>query len=235
MKKNTLPAAVAALCTLSGFFCIVLRRWLLNTGVDQKGLLVKGHPGDLISWGIVIICLGALCALTLYYKPQCHFNSEKAYGGVPQVCALASVSGLLGFGNGLAAVTTIVAFAVAVCCVVQQMLQICKKEIPTLLHCVPVIFYLLFLLCRYQSWSREPQLQLSVFSLLALVGLTVTAYQRAAFSAGLGNSKVYFFFSNASLLLCLAAVVGSDMPLFFSLMAIATLFDGCSLASEEEA
>lgn len=236
MKKNTLPALVAVACTLAGVICMILRQWLLTTGTDSKGLLVDGHIGNIASWCISIVILAVLCVIIIIFKPQCQFHVGRFHslGILLQTLALGVIPRTLGYGSVLSAITAISALAAQICCVAQLLLQINLKKIPSLLHCVPVVFYLLFILCQYQRWSSQPQLQLFGFQLLALVCLTVSAYHRAAMALSIGNGRLYFFFSNAALFLCLAAIPGDEMPLFFLFMAASTLLDGCRVCPPEE-
>lgn len=237
MKKNTIPALIAVVCTLSGVVCMLLRLWLLTTGVDPKGLLVRGHVGDITSWcitGAVLIGLGIFTAVS---KPQCQFHTSRFshIGSILQVIAFGAASTTFERTSMLSALCCLAALLAGISCVIRLLLRSNDKPISAPLYCAPVIFFLLFILCRYQHWSSEPQLQLFSFQLLALVCLTVSAYHRAAMAVNLGSSSLYFFFSNAALFLCLAAIPGDSMPLFFFFMAVSTLLDGSSFAVPEEA
>lgn len=238
MKKNTLPALIAALCTVAGVLCMAVRQWLLTADTDQKGLLVAGHPGDVISWILTGLVLLSLIAVTVWYKPRCRFHDNRFshIGNVSQASALAFLSGpLLHTGSTVAVIAVIAALLTQLCCIAKILYQVNMKKFPPLLHCPLVIFYLLFLIYCYQDWSSQPQLQLYGFQLLALLCLTLAAYQRAALAAAMGSSRMYFFASNAAVFLCLAAVPGAEHFLFFLLTAVATLLDGCATGADREA
>lgn len=237
MKKNTLPALVAVVCTLAGAVCMLLRQWLLTTGIDQKGLLVAGHIGNIASWCITAAVLLALGLFTVLRKPQCQFHTSRFshIGSMLQILAFGMASTTFDRTSILSVLCYLAALLTGICYIIRLLLHINVKQIPPLLYSAPVVFYLLFILCCYQHWSSQPQLQLFGFQLLALVCLTVSAYHRAAIALNIGNSRLYFFFSNAALFLCLAAIPGDSKPLFFLLMAASTLLDGCATADPEEA
>lgn len=238
MKKNTFPALIAALCTLAGVLCMAVRQWLLTADTDQKGLLVAGHPGDVISWILTGLVLLTLIAVTVWYKPRCRFYGSglAGVGIVAQASALAFLSGpLLRSGSTVAVIAVIFALLSLLCCIAKILYRVNMKKFPPLLYFPLVIFYLLFLVYCYQDWSSQPQLQLYVFQLLATVCLTLTAYQRAALALNTGSSTTYFLTSNAAVFFCLAAVPGAEHFLLFLLMAVATLLDGCTASTDREA
>lgn len=238
MKKNTLSALLASGCTLAGVLCMAIRQWLLTAATDGKGLLQAGHPGAAVSWILTGLVLLALAAATLYSMPRCSFQESPLTlvgNGIQAVALGVLAAQLLRTGDGLSLITAIAAVAAALCCLANAVCRVCSLRYKPLLRCPLVIFYLLFLVFCYQSWSSEPELQRYGFQLLALVCLTLAAYHRAALAMKLGSSRMYLFAANAAVFLCLAAVPGGAHSLFFLLMAVATVLDGCTVKSSREA
>lgn len=238
MKKNMLPALLASLCTLAGVLCMAIRRWLLTAATDSAGLLQSGHPGNWISWAITAAVLVTLVAAVLPAKLRCSFQRSPltVLGNVMEAVALGIVAGqLLGAVGTFSLVAGIAAILAALCCCVQAVCTLFSRRFPPLLRCPAVLFMLLYLICCYQSWSSEPELQRYGFALLALTCLALTAYQRVALPLKLGSSRIYLFTANAGIFLCLAAAPGAKSPLFFLLMAVACLLDGYDTAPVREA
>ncbi len=50
MKQLTKPLVSAAVFALGGVAAMLLRFWLLKSGVDDRGLLVTGHLGYILSY-----------------------------------------------------------------------------------------------------------------------------------------------------------------------------------------
>ena len=64
--KNALTVPALSCLTLGfGGLGIALQLWLLQTGVDEKGLLTAAHPAGLLIW-ILVACTMVLLFLATY-------------------------------------------------------------------------------------------------------------------------------------------------------------------------
>lgn len=231
MKQLFKPWVSAAIFALGGIAALLLRFWLLKTGVDHRGLLTTGHLGYILSY---ILCIGLpVMFLLLLSKGKRHLHFA------PTV--LSSVGFFVqAVGFGIAAwtllsyttlvlrtATGILGLLAAVCAVVAGIYAIRGYRTHPLFFCPGILFFACFLFCRYQQWSAEPELQQYVFQLAAGVGSMVALYLRSALSVNIGNGKWYLLWSRSAIALCLAAIPGSQLPLLWLAMAISFALDCC--------
>ena len=128
--------------------------------------------------------------------------------------------------------TGILGLAAAVCAAVAGIYAIRGHRTHPLFFCPGALFFACFLFCRYQQWSAEPELQLYVFQLLAAVLSMISLYQRSALGVNIGSGKMYFLWSRTAVLMCLAAVPGSQIPVLWIAMAVFFVLDGCEEAAQ---
>lgn len=231
MKLFRKPMVSAAIFTLGGIAAMLLRFWLLKSGVDDRGLLVTGHLGYILSY---ILCL--FLPIFLFFvlgKQKRHLH----FAPTP----LASVGYFIqAVGFGIAAwtllsyttlamrtVTGIFGIAAALCCVIAGIYAIRGYRTHPLFFCPGALFFACFLFCRYQQWSAEPELQRYVFQLVAAVISMFALYQRSALGAKIGSSRQYIVWSRSAVLMCLAAIPGSQLPLLWLCTAMSFALDCC--------
>ena len=168
-------------------------------------------------------------------KQTCHFPP------IP-VCGIGMLLAAAGIGSGtwtlLSGVSLLPAILLAVlgilsvvCAVLAALLRFWKLKAYPLLYCPVIVFFMIVLVCMYQQWSGEPELLRYCYPLLALVFLMITAYQRVAIKAGIGDGSQYLFFSRGALFFCLAAIPGSSLRIMFGALAVSILLDGCSIST----
>lgn len=236
MKQLKNPSASAAIFALGGLVAMLLRFWLLKTGVDDRGLLITEHWGSILSY---VLCLGLPLAFVFLLgkkKQNLHFAPN----------ALASVGFFIqAVGFGLAAwtllsyttlamrtATGVFGLLAAVCAVVAGIFAIRGYRTHPLFFCPGALFFACFLFCRYQQWSAEPELQRYVFQLVAAVVSMFALYQRSALGVNIGCSKLYLLWSRSAILLCLAAIPGSQLPLLWLSLAMSFTLDCCEEMAE---
>lgn len=226
MKKNT-PLLLSLTSTILGILCLLSRQWYLSSAVDEKGLLTP-HTGNIISWILTAAAIAVCLLLVLAKKPcVCFEDTPLIYGStVAYTLSLGTVAGHLLAGNSaLDTVAGILALAAALSIVLQMVCRLSGKSIPVFSRFPLILFYLFFLLSAYQHWSTQPQTTLYVFRLLALVCLTIAAYQRAALALHSGNTSIYLICAKLAVFFCLAAVPGGNNWLFYLFMAPAIILD----------
>ena len=76
-------------------------------------------------------------------------------------------------------------------------------------HAALCVYFALRMVYQYRRWSSDPQLQDYCFTLFALMALMLSAYQQAAFDAGIGSHRALWFLSLAAVFLCCPAMYGS--------------------------
>lgn len=226
MKKN-IPLLLSVISTVLGILCLLSRHWYLSSAVDETGLLTP-HAGNMASWILTAAAIAVCLLLVLTRRPRFHFeDTPLIYGStVAYTLSLGTVAGHLLAGNSLLDIIAgMLALAAALSVVLQTVCRLSGKPVPVFSRFSLILFYLFFLLSAYQHWSTQPQTTLYVFQLLALVCLTIAAYQRAALALHCGNFAVYLICAKLAVFFCLAAVPGERNWLFYLFMAPAVVLD----------
>lgn len=241
MKQFSKPSVLTSLCAGLGFLCLLVRQWLLSTGIDEKGLLAASHPGRLLSWllfgaAALAVLLAArhrqvyrfaaapLSAVSMFFLAAGYFIAAwQLFTGRGQaVTTLSLVAGILGVLSGL--------------CALAQALVLLRGSRPHgLLGCPSIVFFMVFLICRYWAWSNQPELQRYVFQMLAGVTLMLAIYYRTAVPVIKKGARIYLVMSRAALFLCLAAIPGSSYALLCGCSAVSIILDGLTAVDTQGA
>lgn len=236
MKPLSKLPVLTALCATLGLVCLCVQQWLLTSGVDHKGLLAVGHPGKLFS---LLLLAGVVCIVCLSLKERqvYHFSPT----------ALSAVS-MLFFAVGyaysawklfshrtqtLTVLAGIFAAVSALCALLLAFALYRKLRLHPFVYCPPVLFLMLFLVCRYQQWSSEPEVLRYLFQMLCVVGMLFTAYHRAALEADKKGVLAYLLISRATIFCCIAAIPGSLYGVLYGCSAVALLLDGFTVKQGE--
>lgn len=230
MKQFRKPWVSAAIFSLGGIAAMALRFWLLKQGLDDRGLLVTGHLGYILSY-VLSVALPVALFFTLDQKQTLHFAPTPlaAVGFFIQAVGFGLAAWTLLSYTTLAmrTVTGVFGIASALCAIVAGIYALRGYRTHPLFFCPGALFFACFLFCRYQQWSAEPELQRYVFQLAAAVVSMFAMYQRSALGVDMGSSRQYLLWSRSATLLCLAAIPGSQLPLLWLAMAIFFALDGC--------
>lgn len=215
LKKN-FPLPLAVLVLGAAAYC--LRRALYAAALDEKGLLTPNHPLETALWAVVLA--GAALTVLSVRKSDGSNTYEDNFcpalygslghclmGGTVLVMALNTSFSLPG---PIGLVWRVLGFLSAPALVWGGICRKTGRKPFFGIHAAVCLFLLLYLISRYQIWSGNPQLQDYVFQLLALVSLTLFCYQQAAFDADMGNRKWLLATGLLAVLLCCAAVYGSE-------------------------
>lgn len=231
MKQFSKPVVLSAISFAAGLVCLCLRQWLLTAGVDSKGLLLSGHPGNILSMVLAAAVLIPL-ALSLSGNTRYRFIASPLSTTGLLIGALGYAWTAVSFFRAGAAVLSLVtgctALLGAVGTLAAAVFQHKRARLSAFLHCPRILFYVLFLLCRYQRWSGEPELQRYLFALLGAVAMMLSHYRRAVAVDEKGTEKIYLPLSRAALFFCIAAIPGNDCAVLFGTEALSILLDGCT-------
>ena len=211
--KILIPAA--------GLLGALLRCVFYLTGTDEKGLLVTGHWAHIALW-ILTGAAGLLLVAGCFrlqgpsdYK-DCYPASFPAAAG----CFVAALAFLLtGLKDWRSSLNLLESAASALCflsaaalvyvafCRLAQFRSRCYG------HAAVCVCLALRMVCQYRLWSSDPQLLDYCFYMAAHVGLMITAYQLAAFDAGMGNHRSLWFSALAAVYFCLLCLWSCPNPL----------------------
>lgn len=232
LKAKYLPALVAVL----GAVGLVLRLELYASAVDGKDLLVPGHPLELLVLGLSALVM-ALIVITVWplygsLRYSDNFPASKIAAAGSAAAALGIVLTVLtakGEPGRLFQVWKILGLVAGICLALAAYCRLVGKRPVFFLHGGVTVFLLSHLICNYQSWSINPQLQDYIFSLFASVAVMVFSYYHTAFDVGSGKRRTMLAAGLAAGYFSLVALSGSDAPLLYGGCAIWALTDLCSL------
>lgn len=241
MKHLTKPHALSCLCVFGGIAALCLRLWFLNTGTDDRGLLVTGHPGNILSFVLAALVLlpGIFSALKEPDARQCRAKASPlgALGAALGCAGIAAAAwSALADASGIVPVITGVLGALSVPCL--GLTALCRfKGMRTspALSCVIILFLMLLPVQFYRQWSAEPQLPRYFFQLLGSVCVLLWAFQRFALDAGVGSRRTHLLLRHCGIFFCIAAVAGSTQGLFYLTMAAWMLLDSLAVYPERTA
>ncbi len=223
----------------AGALALLLRVWLYATGIDGKGLLLTGHPGNWLTY--------ILTGLYLAFLGLCTWNVGSGTPGYHQlfpaspIAFWGSIAAGISIGIGsitelaqnfqpLTLILCIVGLATAVSLVYLALCRQRRVQPSMAFHGVFTVYLMIHAISQYRGWSAQPQLQDHFFSLLASVFALLAVFQRTAIDAREGNRKPYVFYNQAALFFSLAAIRDGNR-LFFLGVALWSAANLCSLVS----
>lgn len=195
MKKQSLPA-LAGLLAAAGYF---LRRLVYTGAVDEKNLLVRGHPLVLALWVLTAAALAVIAVLALREKKGSELYAENfsqsaaAFFGHGMMAAGVLVTVLLNdavMPGLLGLLWKWLGWATPVCLLLAGAARL-RGKVPFFgFYAVACLFFAVHVVNHYQAWCSNPQLTDYFFALMAMVALTLFAYQQAAFAADSGDRRM---------------------------------------------
>lgn len=229
LKKLTIPPW-PALCL--GVPALLLSVVLNRTGLDDRGLFIPGHFAGILLW-ILTAAMILLAGLSIrQYGGKTKYSrmfppSSPAAAGILAAAAAVLWSAWEIFGSGsdmLELVAGLLGLAAAAALVYLAWCRFRGIRGSFLLWCVVMVFLMMRLMFSYRTWSAQPELLRYCFPLLASVCVMLGSYYRTAFSVGLGNRRMYLFFTQLGAFFCLITL-GAGFDLFYLSMLLWCLLD----------
>lgn len=215
MKKLAASAAFVPLAVL-GF---LLRRAVYLTAVDEKNLIVSGHPALIALWAVT----AAVLALAVFVGWK-HRNDTLAEKNAPAFLGhgmLAAGMALAGLLNPLSApgilglLWKVLALLSAVCLLAAGFARMGGKKPFFAFYAAPALFFVVNVVAHYQIWCSNPQFTDYAFALLGSVMLALHSYQLAAASLEEGKTEVLVMTGLAAAYLCGTEITGSACPYLY--------------------
>lgn len=214
-----------------------LRTGLYSFAVDQRGLLVSGHPLSYALWAVVMF--GAAFLLwnvrkldgSNVYEDNFSSSTPAAFScGLMALGLLMTVKLQSPVGTGAAVLLWRILGILCIPAMVWAGVSRGQGKKPFFgTHAVLCLFLLIHMIGRYQLWSANPQLQDYVFELLAAISLTLFSYYCAAFEADMGSRRMQLATGLLAVLLCPVALAGSEPGWLYVYGTVWVLFNLCTL------
>lgn len=241
MKNGNVQKKQLIAVPVLGLAANVLRALLYRVAVDEKNLLVPGHPVEMALWAVVLAA-AALVVLTVRkmggsgnYADNFGPSARAATGNLVMGIILLGMvlTGRPGVAQGMGKAWRLLGLVASLGFVWSAWLRWKGRKPFFLARVAACLFLLLHIVTYYQHWSGNPQLQDYIFDLLAVVLLTLFSYHTALFEVGMGKRRMQLATGLLACLLCLTALSGSE---YFALClggAYWSVSDLCALEPKE--
>lgn len=237
MKQLLSPKNLPWFALGAGAVGAILRAWLLLGGVDDKGMLISGHPAEILCWilcavSFAIMVLGSwnlLEAGKYQYNFPASLPGAIGAGAAAVGVLYASICDLLAGGDTLVMIGCSLGFAAAISLGFLAWLRKNGQRPNVLFHFLVCLHLMFRVIAQYRVWSSDPQIQNYCFQLLALVCLMVSTYQRATFDAKFGMRRAYTVLRLLCVFFCILCLPGAHTPLFYLTAAAWAFTDQCNL------
>lgn len=237
MKRFVNPINLPLWTLLTGGVGLLLRVWLMTSGVDQKGFFVTGHLAGILLFLLVIGAIVSLFLLTrdLVEAGKYEFNFPASDIGSYGAYIAAAGIGISSFVDIFLASDTLSMLAALFGMIAALLLVLTgsarrRGTVPSMLIHIGICVYLVLrLVCYYRHWNADPQILDYCFQLVATACLMLATYQRATFDAREGKRRPYAFWSLATIFFSCISLIGWSNILFFLSVIVWQITDLCSL------
>lgn len=237
MKKLLKPKYLPYCALILGVFGFLSMYWLHATGVDQRSLLDPFHPGAILTWLLTAVMLATAILLTqpltgkLRYDRIFPGSLTGALGTAASAVGIA-ITAWAELNSKIDRIITLsgwVGLLSALCLLYLAWCRYAKIRPQFWARSVVLVYLMLHLLCRYRTWSSEPELLRFFFDLAATICFLLGTYHRLAIEVGTAQRKGYLCFTMLGVFFAMAALPGSSDRAFLVGMAAWAMADLCSL------
>lgn len=232
------PLPVLGLTMGGGILGFVLRKVMLKTGFDGKGIQISGHwtfTALLILSVLLLGCLAYLCRhMGTRSKYEENFAPSRFAGGCGLLAGvllfISQLLGLLSTGDVFEMVVGALGIAGALSLCVLGALR-CRGGSWLSLHGVVTAALAAILISRFRHWSSDPLLGDYCFQLLANVFAMLASYHLGCFRLDKGKRRVCIFHTMAAVFFSMISLADTGWEtLLFNGAMILWLFPGvCDL------
>lgn len=236
LKPKNLPVLVMDL----GLLGLILRGGLYAVAVDDKNLLLRGHPLEIALWlitaAVVVLVLSAV-------RKQAGSGCYEDSFGASRMGALGTAMLAVGIFvtvlkdglavSGLEQIRDILGIASGAAMAVVAFCRWKGQKPFFALHALVCVFFAIHMVTCYRGWSSNPQIQDYVFSLFACVGLMLFSYQQAAFAVDAGKRRILLGVGLLAAYACFVSLSGTNNWILYFTGGNWIILDLCCLKAEE--
>ncbi len=237
MKNKSQFHLIPLFVLSAGVLGLLMRFWLVGD-LDSKGLLPAGHLAGTLLWILSLAMLVLILLMTRGLKKAADYESNFPASRLSALTtALAGIA--IGYNSVLTLLTEapvtmdlfcgILGILSALALMVIAYFRLSGARPNPMLHALISVYFTIKLLNLYRSSSGDPQLLDYIFSLLAVVCLMLTCYQRATFAANFGSRRSHAFFSLSAAYCCCVSLRTWADALYFLPLALWMATDVCCL------
>ena len=202
---------------LAAIIGCLLRLWLQNTGVDQKGLYQTGHPAWILLCVVSVVIVAFLWFVTREAGDDRRYSENfprSTTGGVTHilmalVLTYVGITELLDTTGTLDQLTAIACLLSAVMLGATALERFGGHQPAMFLHLIPCIFFALRLFQTGRNLGTEPEVCTFLFGFLAAVSMVLAFYYLWAFDMNMGNRRRSLFWSLSAAYFCLVTTFES--------------------------
>lgn len=214
---------------LFGVLCLGLRIWMLRTGIDEKGLLVRGNLLNIAMWIITAVYLAALFVLTGKLGRSGNYRLNFPQSGICGWLAMAGGLIMVSVVFDGALPQRVLAGAAVVCMVISGWCRFARLRPSFLFHAVVCVFFLVSLIGKYRGWSSDTQIHEYGFQMLACVALVLYSSHRCSADVNPIQRRQMVFTGLAACFFCITALSDSTAPGFYAGALLWTAGSLCTL------
>lgn len=234
MKKK-LKIKLSILAGALGFATLLLRAALYLLATDSKGLLVQGHPLDILIWAVsaAAVVLTVVKVWPLDGSARYFHNFSASIPAAIGTFALAGGTAFTILSSRFSSLPLELLRTGCGLLVIPAMtwVGLCRwsgRRPAFLFHGVTCLYLMLYCVGQYQAWSSLPQIQNYFFCMAGSLLLTLFAYQQTAFDVGMGNRRAQLSTGLLAAFFCIAAIAGGDNPVLYLTGSIWALTNLCN-------
>lgn len=196
-------------------------RFLLYAlGMDEKGLLVPGHPAAVLLWVVTAAAVLAAVLAAMTFRED-NKAPDETCRSIPEalgtaVMAMGVLSTLLlPENNGIATllrlhrILSVLAFF---CLLAAAVFRLMGKPVPFGCYAGAAVFFFVHVVTRYRAWSGNPQMADYLHALGAGLCLSLVSYYETALVVGLGGRRQRFALGILGIFCCVAAAARGEYP-----------------------
>ena len=196
-------------------------RFLLYAlGMDEKGLLVPGHPAAIALWVVTAAAVLAAVLAAMTFRED-NKAPDETCRSIPEalgtaVMAMGVLSTLLlPENNGIATllrlhrILSVLAFF---CLLAAAVFRLIGKPVPFGCYAGAAVFFFVHVVTRYRAWSGNPQMADYLHALGAGLCLSLVSYYETALVVGLGGRRQRFALGILGIFCCVAAAARGEYP-----------------------